>query len=514
MQLDCSVLGKDVEITDTSIPVISPYWRLKRNGDWTLLCRYEHEQINYSMLSPLMGATLSLMDGRTTFRHLCLIVQYAHDLESLEISKEFVTKVILAANKESNAIVDMKPELEPYVKKIDPLEFVTTTAKWKQQKRPAAPISLNLMFSNECETNCAYCYAHRRYVPEGQLLPTKRWKEILREAKTLGIEQVTLSGGDPLFRKDALTLIAELIDKEMLFLLSTKCYITEEIAERLVEIGMTKPINQYIREIQLSMDGPDKNTADKLAGSPGYYTRAIQSIRNLLERGFNLRVKAVVTPLNAMHIYRWIQQLAGMGVTQISVAAYNRTYHRHNDNLFLSQEDRISIAEQCERARAEFPEIDLRMTGLEKMPAVTTSAIMHPASAEISGNGIESDKDVNDKLRRWKERAQCSGGRSSMTITPDGKVVLCDTVPQDETFFVGDVTNQSILEVWNSESLLNFAYPHREKFKGSACYDCKDLEECQSKAGYCFRDSYFNYGMVYGPPPKCPMAQDDGMRME
>ncbi len=513
MQLEYSVLGKDVEITDTSIPVISPNWRLKRNGDWTLLCRYEHEQINYSMLSPLMGATLSLMDGRMTFRHLCLVVQYAHDLESIEKSKELVTKVIMAANKESDAIVDMRPELEPYVKKIDPLEFVTTTSKWKQQKRPAAPISLNLMFSNDCETNCAYCYAHRRYVPESQLLSTKRWKEILKEAKNLGIDQVTLSGGDPLFRKDALTLVAEMIKLEMLFLLSTKCYISEEIAERLVEIGMAKPINQYVREIQISMDGPDEKTADRLAGSPGYYTRAVQSIRNLLVRGFNLRVKAVVTPLNAKDIYRWIKQLAEMGVTRVSVAAYNRTYHRHNDNLFLSQEDRISIAEQCERARSEFPDVDLRMTGLEKMPPVTTSAILTSANAPF-GSGSDPDKEINDKIKRWKERAQCSGGRSSMTITPDGKVVLCDTVPQDESFFVGDVTNQTILEVWNSEPLLDFAYPPREKFKGSPCYDCKDLEECQSKAGYCFRDSYFNYGTVFGPPPKCPMAHNEGMRME
>ena len=129
------------------------------------------------------------------------------------------------------------------------------------------------------------------------------------------------------------------------------------------------PVNQYTREIQLSMDGPDEETADVLAGSPGYFQRAIDSVRNLVARGFNLRVKAVVTPLNAPRVYEWIKLLADLGVSQLSVAAYNRTFYRHDDGLFLSKEDRALIAEQCRRARADFPDIELRMTGLEAAPA-------------------------------------------------------------------------------------------------------------------------------------------------
>lgn len=511
MQIKCSVLGKDLQITDSTIPVISPYWRLKRNGDWSLLCRYEHEQINYSILPTLVGATLSLMDGRLTFRHLAMVVQYTHDFETLEKARQFVTSVIVAANKDSDAIVSMTDEIAPYLKKINPMDFVRVPEHDVQQKRPSVPVSLNLMFSNDCETNCVYCYADRRIIPVDRQLSMERWKEILQEARTLGMEQVTLSGGDPLSRKDAVSLIAELIKLEMLFLLSTKCHITEEIANSLVEIGMTKPINQYTREIQLSMDGPDEETADRLAGSNGYYKRAVESIANLVKRGFNLRVKAVVTPLNTPRVYQWIKQLSEMGVRQISVAAYNRTFHRHDDSFFLSQEDRTLIAEQCEQARNDFPGIELRMTGLEKSPRHD-----QPVSPVADSNNIAAGpgQSRSDKAERWKDRAQCSGGRSSLTITPDGKVILCDTVPQEDTFIVGDLSHQSIMDVWHSEALLDFVYPARERFEGSACYDCTDMAECQNKAGYCFRDTYFNYGTVFGPPPKCPLAQDDGMRME
>jgi radical SAM protein with 4Fe4S-binding SPASM domain len=512
MQIDCSVLGKDVQITDATIPVLSPYWRLKRSGEWSLLCKYEPEQISYSILSPLMGATLSLMDGRLTFRHLSMVVQYAHDFDSLEKSKEFVVQVIEAANKDNDAVLKMAEQIAPYIQKIDPLQFVNAPPEDAKQRRPASPLSLNLMFSNKCETNCMYCYAHGRNVPPSRQLSTERWMEIFHEAHSLGIEQVSLSGGDPLFRKDALTLIAELIKLKMLFLLSTKCHVTREKADRLVDIGMNMPVNQYTREIQLSMDGPDEKTADVLAGSPGYFHRAIDSVRNLVARDFNLRVKAVVTPLNAPRVYEWIKLLADFGVNKLSVAAYNRTFYRHDDSLFLSKADRALIAEQCRRARADFPDIELRMSGLEAAPAQEKPTL--PTTTDKFEIAAEPRNHTKDKAERWKDRAYCSGGRSSMTITPDGRVVLCDTIPQEAIFVVGDVTTQSIMDVWNSDELLKFAYPPRDRFASSACYDCSERTECQSKAGYCFRDTFFNYGTVYGPPPKCPLAPDDGMRME
>lgn len=512
MQLECSILGKDVPITDGTVPVLSPYWRLKRSGNWSLLCKYEPEQISYSILNPLMGATLALMNGRLTFRHLSMVVQYTHDFDSLEESKNFLIQVIDAANKDNNAVVNMSQRIVPFLQKIDPLQFVSPPLEDADQRRPASPLSLNLMFSNNCETNCIYCYAQRRHVPSSRQLSTERWIELFHEAHSLGLEQVTLSGGDPLFKKDALDLIAELINLKMLFLLSTKCHVTREKADRLVDIGMTLPVNQYTREIQLSMDGPDEKTADVLAGSSGYFHRAIDSVRNLVARDFNLRVKAVVIPLNAPRVYEWIKLLAGFGVHNLSVAAYNRSFYRHNDALFLSGDERVLIAEQCRRARADFPDIKLRMTGFEVAPAREAQTL--PKTAGTVEVGAEPGQRAKDKAKRWKDRAHCSGGRSSMTITPDGKVVLCDTIPQEGDFVVGDVTSQSIMDVWNSDRLLNFAFPPRDRFASSACYDCGHRTECQSQAGYCFRDSFFNYGTVYGPPPSCPFAPDNGMRME
>jgi radical SAM protein with 4Fe4S-binding SPASM domain len=511
MPINCSILGKDTPILDGAVPVLSPYWRLKRSGNWFLLSKYEPEQISYSVLPPAIGATLSLMSGHLTFRHLSMVVQYAHDFDSLEESTNFAMQVIETVNKDNDAIVNMSEEVAPYVQKIDPLELVSSPLDSAEQRRPVSPLSLNLMFSNNCETNCIYCYAHRRHIPKSQELCTKRWIELFREADSQGIEIVTLSGGDPLFRKDSVTLLAELIKLKMLFLVSTKCHVSCDMAKRLVDIGMTSPVNQYIREVQLSLDGPDEKTADVMAGSRGYFRRAIDSVRNLVTRDFNLRVKAVVTPFNAPNVYMWAKVLAGLGVRNLSVAAYNRSFYRHTEGLFLTSDDRALIADQCSRARADFPEVQLTMSGFESAPERNASTSLTSNHNVIAGAAFS---DPAQKAQRWKTRAHCSGGRSSMTITPDGKVVLCDTIPQEGDFVVGDVTTQSIMDIWNSDRLRDFIFPSQERFAGSACHDCGDRTNCLNGAGYCFRDTYFNYGTAYGPPPSCPLAPDGGMRME
>jgi radical SAM protein with 4Fe4S-binding SPASM domain len=274
---------------------------------------------------------------------------------------------------------------------------------------------------------------------------------------------------------------------------------------------MMRPINQFTREVQISLDGLDHATADALAGSPGYLGRAVDSIRNLAARDFNFRVKAVVTPLNAPRMYEWAQMLSDLGVRRISCAAYSRSYYRHDDSLFLSAQDRAALTEQFQRIRLDFPHIELIPSGFDQTAAPSGSSASpvpgDPAAAGLPGSPFQ-------KAASWSKRSACSGGRTSLTILPDGKVTLCDTVPQTEMFVVGDLSRQSITEVWQNDALLSLAYSTRERFAGTPCYDCADRLECHILFGYCFRDSYFNYGSPYLTPPKCPQAPDDGLRMD
>src|SRR5690606_37585766 len=85
----------------------------------------------------------------------------------------------------------------------------------------------------------------------------------------------------------------------------------------------------------------------------------------------------------------------------------------------------------------------------------------------------------------WKNRTVCSGGRSNMIIQPNGDVTLCEQIPHKEEFIVGNVFDDGIMGVWNSERVRDFIYPSRGKFKNSVCYECPEFEDCHQVKGYC-----------------------------
>jgi MoaA/NifB/PqqE/SkfB family radical SAM enzyme len=77
-------------------------------------------------------------------------------------------------------------------------------------------------------------------------------------------------------------------------------------------------------------------------------------------------------------------------------------------------------------------------------------------------------------------------------------------MPETEEYFCGDVSRQSIMEVWNGQRLREMTYGmQRERFKGTTCYDCEDWEKCLQN-GNCIRDQAMHLGNIYQPPTTCP----------
>jgi radical SAM protein with 4Fe4S-binding SPASM domain len=101
-----------------------------------------------------------------------------------------------------------------------------------------------------------------------------------------------------------------------------------------------------------------------------------------------------------------------------------------------------------------------------------------------------------------------------MMICADGKVIPCEQIPETEEYFCGDVSHQSIMEVWNGDRLRELTYGMpREKFKGQPCYDCEEWEECMGKKGNCIRDQALHLGGIYQPPENCPKYEGSFVRI-
>lgn len=70
--------------------------------------------------------------------------------------------------------------------------------------------------------------------------------------------------------------------------------------------------------------------------------------------------------------------------------------------------------------------------------------------------------------------ARCSANYSNMMVLPDGKVTICEQLYWNPRYIIGDLTQQSITDVWNSPRALELAFPKREQFRESSpCKHCK-----------------------------------------
>lgn len=463
-------------------PIVNDRWLLRNDGKnivaYTSTVEKDQE---LRVLSQAEAAIISLFDGLNTLGQIkevfikifigiisdeaALSDYFDRMMESLLSTGDF----IVSKGNPSRSVVDEKAMLVP--------DFALYHFPVKRLERP---IIVTLGFTNRCICDCIYCYAEISPCKEYDL---SRWKGVFDELEENRINLVDIGGGDIFTRKDAFEIFEEMIRREFTFFVSTKSYINEYNSERLYDMGIGRydiP-RRLIRPVQVSVDSADQKQAAMMVRSPGHLQKASKTVSNLLKAGISPRIKAVLTSMNAHAAEGMVRHFSALGATKFHFVQYHRSQFRHNDDLFLSLDQKLRIRETAERLRSWYPDIELHF-----QDDVTTGG----------------PKNVN--WEEWRSRPICSSGRSKMLVKPDGDVILCEQSPHDELFIVGNIFEEGVLGVWNSPRTLDFIFPSREKFKGTVCYDCNEFDDCNGFRGYCFRDAYCSYGTSYDAQPECP----------
>jgi len=310
-------------------------------------------------------------------------------------------------------------------------------------------------------------------------LPLERVLDIVNEISLLKVPSLNLSGGDVFCYPYLFEVMESMATKNYFFplALSTKSGVNTDVAKRLGSFCA------FISELQFSIDSDDEEVAQYLVGCRDYPSMIFQSIDNVLEQGLPVSAKIVITPYNVLTVPRLYRKLKERGVQEIRLAAYCRSGFHHTEDLFLSVENFSWLEKQVEYLRSEFPEGDVTVQ---------------------NGQPVLVPRSRDDRKLAWSNRSVCTAGRSAITICSDGKVIPCEQMPETEEYFCGDLTHQSIMEVWNGERLKEMTYGMpREKFVEQPCYGCEEREECLNVMGICIRDLAAHYGNIYQPPPNC-----------
>lgn len=478
----------------------------KVDNDRPIMYPIDYNSTPVFFLSPLQGVAVSLINGRRTLAELRKMFgkifedddPSAFDTIIMGVN-DFISQQQTGAKVGSDGVINYSelPEESCY---IDPKEFVVDVANYyrirrdqKTMNRLTSPINIYPIFTHKCAVDCVYCYAERRVMDE---MSSTQWSDIFQQMCRLGVILMSPDNGDIFARKDGVQLLEAMLEHGFHFLLSTKSHVKKMDVRRLVEAGFRKKINGVVeRKVQLSIDAVDDSVVRKLQNTRTARNEMnMDTLVNFLEFGISPIIKTVVTGLNYDQIVKIVKQYYALGARDFHFVKYTRTFHRHNDELFIDKEHLPFLKEQFDAVRELFDDAELE---------------------ENITSGKYGDIQLSPEVKKqiWDGRIGCGGGWYSMGILPNGKVFLCEQMKMDDQYLVGDLTVQSIDEVWNGRQLLDFIFPERERFKDTICYGCDEFEECMYKQGRCYRDALFASGSIYTAPPMCYKNEMQMLRM-
>lgn len=330
------------------------------------------------------------------------------------------------------------------------------------------PIGFTFLLTQRCPFRCVYCYAKtiklngkEKYISFDRLL------KIFLEAKNLGIESVAISGGEPFLYPKIFDIIKEILQMGIFPIISTKFPLKEKEISYLKKLGLKK--------IQVSLDSHKEEIVDSLLGVSNYFSSIINTIKTLISYNIEVRINCVLTKNTIGDVYGFIYFLYELGIRQLCLSPYSANLSHYDFSLFPTKEEYKKLKFLLRKIKKELPDF-----------------LIHYSCP------VELEK----KLKR-KKLERCPVGKYSFAILPDGKVTICEQLTTDD-FVVGDLNYQGIMDVWNSDDMLNFRFPKREYFKDTECYYCEEFEECSKYQGRCYLRTLIVFNRIFAPDPFCP----------
>ncbi|HAQ00266.1 MAG TPA: radical SAM protein, partial [Rhodospirillum rubrum] len=442
-------MGQEFTIAAEQFAALRREFVFKIDGDRPILYPLDYINTHIHILQPIQGFVLSLLDGRTRFSDLDRMFRALFPESPLPLLDLLASVDTLVRNKVSMAgigrdgLIEVSDAPIPHAPRFDSRHFVvggddfrTVMGDVKQRFRLRAPINVYTVTTHRCHTDCLYCYADRKKLPEMAL---SRWQEILAEMAGLGVRLCSPDNGDTFARKDGVDIIESMLRNDMHFLLSTKIFLSKPTIGRLMEAGLGEKVNGVIdRPVQLSIDSVDEALGMRLLNvTKPRHQKNVETFNNFMSFGIMPIVKCVVTGLNANQPLPIVEQFYALGGRRFSFVRYTRSLHRHTDDLFLGPQHAETLTRQFAEIRERFPDIVLNEN-------VSLSA----------GGPIVLTAELKQRL--WDGRIGCGGGWHSLGIGPDGKAFLCEQMAYEEPYFVGDASRQTIAEIWNSDATVSY----------------------------------------------------------
>jgi MoaA/NifB/PqqE/SkfB family radical SAM enzyme len=288
--------------------------------------------------------------------------------------------------------------------------------KFKEGKRPF-PVTLEIDLTNRCNHRCSFCFYAEHISVNKDSIETKILKIRLKEAKELGTKGISFTGGgEPMIHKDYEEVLV--YTKNLGFDVGTitnGSIITEKNVDSLIK---------NLQWIRISMAGGDAESYAKVQGVD-QFEKVVNNIKLLSKRkkelnsSINIGIRTLVTSENIHTIIDFAHVIKKLNVDYFQLAPDQYT----NDcGKFWNDESTQNVFKQTKEV--------LREKGI----SLLTTAYMK-------------------EQEKLDYPTTCYAHFFKAAILAEGHYVFCQNGRDEEKYHIGNIYDQSLKEIWESEKI-------------------------------------------------------------
>ena len=292
----------------------------------------------------------------------------------------------------------------PKIQTLDQKQFWSALDRKADQER--VPVQAMIELTYGCNLRCVHCYNPTHQAKDE--LATAQIKALIDQLAAAGCFHLAFTGGEIFTRRDLFEILAYAKDKRFsVTLLTNATLITPERADR---IQALRP-----HRVEISIYGATLETYQRVTRIPGSFQAFLTGVQLLRERTVPLLIKMPVMTLNHHEVLEAKALVEGWGIKFVYCTE------------IFSRVDGSREPLQYRLAPHDVVHVDDAVLGARRWRA---------EGGEEEGKSCQAREGL----------FTCKCGRSSLTVTPYGRMNLCVSLPTPQY----DLRSGTVSEGWRT----------------------------------------------------------------
>lgn len=327
----------------------------------------------------------------------------------------------------------------------------------------SAPLRVFYDITYLCNLKCKHCFTRSGHKNQNELTYDEKM-ELINQCDLLGVNRISIAGGEPFACKDLFLFIKECNKRNIGVSITTNGTLLNKKNIQIIN-------DLKIKNLTVSIDGGTEESIDFVRGQ-GSYKKILEGLEKLKKyyKG-NYSIKTTLMRNNISQLEDIINIAINSGCNSVKFNCV-RADGRASDNaddIVLTSPEYIKTVKEIELLKIKYKD-----------------------SIIVKGPLNIFSKEPYDFIKELG--FGCFAGKESVCIDPLGNVRPCSHFPKE--FVCGNIKKQSLSDIWkNSKILTSF----RTLEGNEKCNKCNSYNKC---GGGCRYRAYCN-GNISGVDPYC-----------